>query len=187
MFINKKQLLGIAGICLLSFVTGCSKEPPTTHETSTSATNYVPQYGKAVVGKPAKTFMLAGIDGNPVDFEQYKGKVVLVNFWATWCPPCRKEIPGFIDVYESHKDKGFVVIGVAIDQKDLVTEFANELNITYPIAYGSDDATQVAQDFGNTIGALPFNVIVDQEQVIRYAEPGEVSKKKLLGLIEGYL
>jgi peroxiredoxin len=178
----KRTLLSIFFIFVLS---ACSKNNPVSGLNQSDG--YIPQYGKALVGKKAENFSLNTLADTKLSLSDYKGQVVLINFWATWCPPCRHEIPGFVDVYADQNAKGFNVIGIAIDQKELVKDFVDEFKIPYPIVYGSGDANAVALQYGNSIGALPFNVIVDKEQIIRYAEPGELSKERLEKLIQLYL
>lgn len=181
--INYKHFLLSA--FLVATLSACSKESPVSG--LNQGDSYIPQYGKALVGKEAANFSLNALDDRKTSLADFKGKVVLVNFWATWCPPCRHEIPGFVDVYNQQKENGFTVVGIAVDKKELVKDFVEEFNIPYPIVYGSSDANAVAVQYGNSIGALPFNVIVDKEQIVRYAEPGELDKNRLETLIKPYL
>src|SRR5215469_816232 len=86
------------------------------------------------------------LQGKPFALSAYKGKVVLLDFWATWCPPCRKEIPGFIELYDSYRSRGFVVIGVSMDDtKSDIKRFAKKYKMNYPILIGAgrDDLEQV--------------------------------------------
>ena len=89
------------------------------------------------------------IRGKPFALSDYKGKVVLLDFWATWCPPCRKEIPGFIELYNSYRSRGLVVIGVSMDESTSdVKRFARQLKMNYPILMGAgrDDLQQAFGD-----------------------------------------
>lgn len=123
----------------------------------------------------APTFELASLDGEPVSLEAYRGQVVLVNFWATWCPPCRVEMPGFQRVYEDKRDEGFVVLGLSTDRggHEVVREFVESRDLTFPIALAS---AKVVQDFGG-VQALPTSFLIDREGRIRqevkgfFAEP----------------
>jgi len=133
--------------------------------------------------KTAPSFSVSNLKGGQLSLEDYKDKVVLINFWATWCAPCKEEIPDFVEVYNDLSDKGFVVLGIALDNKALVSEFAKKLNITYPIAYGEDDVAKVNENYGNTLGALPYNVILNKQHKIVYAQPGPIPKARLLKLI----
>lgn len=133
--------------------------------------------------KAAPSFSVSNLKGGQLSLDDYKGKVVLINFWATWCAPCKEEIPDFIEVYNDLSDKGFVVLGIALDEKDLVSEFAKKLNISYPVGYGEDDVAKVNESYGNTLGALPYNVILDKQHNIVYTQPGPIPKVRLRELV----
>ncbi len=118
---------------------------------------------------------LRTLDGSPVTRESLEGKVVLVNFWATWCPPCRFEMPGFQRVYEEKKDRGFVILGISTDNagERTVREFLRERGITYPVALAT---SRVVSDFGG-VQALPTSFLVGRDGRVRqqvrgmFAEP----------------
>jgi cytochrome c biogenesis protein CcmG/thiol:disulfide interchange protein DsbE len=137
--------------------------------------------------KPAPLFELAGIDGKTVKLADLKGKVVLVDFWATWCGPCRKGIPHLISLYDQYKSQGLVVVGVSVDSKgmDPVADFAKKNKISYPIVM-SDSKTQRA--YGG-IPQIPTAFLIDQKGNIRKKYIGyqtrEVLEKDLLRLISG--
>lgn len=132
-------------------------------------------------------FTLPDLQGRAQAFSQWNDKVVLLNFWATWCPPCRREIPDFMEVYEQYKDKGFIVIGVGTDNEDRIADFVKQLALNYPILVGGQTAMQVSQLYGNHSGALPYSVIIDKNGIIRFRAGGLISKKKLLQQIEPLL
>ena len=83
----------------------------------------------------APDFTLTDLSGNEISLSSLSGKVVFLNFWATWCPPCKKEIPGFIEIYEKHKDQGMVIVGISLDKTgtDSVRDFVGKVKITYPV------------------------------------------------------
>lgn len=95
--------------------------------------------------KLAPDFTLPDLDGNKVRLSDYEGKVVIVNFWATWCPPCRAEIPAFIDLYDTYKDRGFAMIGISLDPDGgrAVNRFLEEYRINYPILLGNIKVTSL--------------------------------------------
>ena len=131
--------------------------------------------GAGTGGSTAPSFELRTIGGPPVSLEQYRGQVVLVNFWATWGPPCRVEMPGFQRVYEDRRDEGFVVLGISTDRagQRVVREFLADRGITFPVTMAS---ARVVQDFGG-VQTLPTSFLIDREGRIRqevkgiFAEP----------------
>ncbi|MFS8570521.1 MAG: TlpA disulfide reductase family protein [Thermaerobacter sp.] len=102
-------------------------------------------------GAPAPLLSGRTIDGAPYDLREYAGHVVLVNFWATWCPPCRVEMPGFQRVYEDRRDDGFVVLGLSMDATGVasVREFLDERGITFPVAMAGPGDTVVIAGKGH--------------------------------------
>lgn len=132
-------------------------------------------------------FSLPDIDGRQQNFSQWNNKVVLLNFWATWCPPCRREMPDFIDVYNEYRDQDFIVVGVGIDDQKKISEFIKKLGVNYPILVGGKSAMQVSYQYGNHHGALPYSIIIDKQGIIRYRAGGFISRKKLLSQIEPLL
>jgi len=111
-------------------------------------------------------FSLPDLKGEQQLFSQWQNKVILLNFWATWCPPCRREIPDFMEVYKQYKDKDFIVIGVGIDDEKKVARFVQKLGINYPVLVGGREAMQISYDNGNHSGALPYSIIIDKHGVI---------------------
>jgi len=128
-------------------------------------------------------FSLPDLNGQQQPFSQWKNKVILLNFWATWCPPCRREIPDFMAVYKQYKDKDFIIIGVGTDDQKKVTQFVQKLGVNYPVLVGGRAAMQVSYDNGNHSGALPYSIIIDKHGVIRYRAGGLLSQQKLVNII----
>lgn len=127
-------------------------------------------FGVGSSSATAPSFELTTLSGIPVSNEQLRGKVVLVNFWATWCPPCRLEMPGFQSVYDRRKGQGFVVLGISTDASgsDHVRRYLEEHNITYPVAMASGG---VAQRFGG-VNVLPSSFLIDRNGRIRHEVRG---------------
>lgn len=134
---------------------------------------------------PAPAWTLKDLDGNPVSFSQFKGKVVVVDFWATWCPPCRAEIPGYIDMVRKHGKDGLVIVGISLDQggPGVVKPFAAKTGINYPLVMG-DEAVVAA--FGGVEG-IPTTFLIDRAGMIRDrkvgAEEAESYEKKILAVL----
>src|SRR5271157_1362306 len=109
----------------------------------------------------APNFSLKDLNGNKLDLADYKGKVVLLDFWATWCGPCRIEIPWFMEMERQNKDKGFEVLGVAMDDEgwEAVKPFLAELKVNYRVVIGNDET---AREYGG-VDALPTTFLIDRE------------------------
>ena len=115
------------------------------------------------VGNRAPDFTLEALDGSKVSLQDYRGKVVLVNFWATWCPPCRAEIPDIEAAFEARQDDGFIVLGVNVEEtRETVAPFVDEFEMSYPVLL--DESGRLLQTY-RAIG-LPMSVIVDQDGMI---------------------
>jgi peroxiredoxin len=125
-----------------------------------------------VKGKPAPDFTLPTIDGKQVKLSDLRGKAVLVNFWATWCGPCKLEIPWFLDLQKQYGGQGLVILGIAMDDNpDVVPKFAQEMKIDYPILIGNE---KVAEQYGGVEG-LPQTFYVDRTGKIVKKVAGIVS------------
>jgi thiol-disulfide isomerase/thioredoxin len=126
---------------------------------------------------------LADLAGRMQPLAQWRGKILVVNFWATWCAPCREEIPALIEVQEELAARGVQIVGIAIDQPDKVRSYAAEMGINYPILVGELDAMELARVEGNATGGLPFTVIVDRRGGTAGAVSGRVTSEKLRAML----
>ena len=136
-----------------------------------------------MVGKQRPEFRLPDTTGKIRNINEWDGKVLVVNFWATWCPPCRREIPMFIDLQDHYADQGLQFIGVAIDKPDKVLDFIDTMGINYPILVGESDATSITKQYGNRFGALPYTVVINRSGRIVYRKRGEIDREQALGAI----
>lgn len=114
---------------------------------------------------------------------QWQGKVMVVNFWATWCPPCIAEIPEFIKIQKQYNKQGVQFIGIAIDQKSKVQAYAKETGMNYPVLLGDLAGIDLARRIGNAQGGLPYTVIVDRSGKIVTTQLGALSREKLVEII----
>ena len=119
-------------------------------------------------GEPAPDFTLQTVDGESVTLSDFKGKVVMVNFWATWCPPCKAEIPDFIALQEEYGDKGFDIVGIALDKPAAIESFMARSEINYTIVVGDES---IAAMYGN-VTSIPTTFLIDREGVIRHSAVG---------------
>jgi thiol-disulfide isomerase/thioredoxin len=139
-----------------------------------------PQPGAA---EAIKALDLRDIDGKSQNFQQWQGKVVVVNFWATWCAPCREEIPIFVKMQEAWGSKGLQFVGIAIDDVSKTRDFAANFKINYPTLMGGFDTIDITQKAGNKLRGLPFTVIIDRKGGIAATELGGVTREKLEAIV----
>ncbi len=140
---------------------------------------------RGITGKPAPAFTLLDLNGKKISLSDFKGKVVIIDFWATWCPPCVKEIPHFIDLYKEYKDKGLAIVGISVDHQgiNVVKAFNKRYKINYPILMAD---SQVSRAYGN-IRSIPTTFVIDpsgnfQKMYVGYRSKSvfEEDLKKLL-------
>ena len=132
-------------------------------------------------------FTLPDLSGQQRSISEWRGKILIINFWATWCPPCRKEIPEFIKLQHELGDRGLQFIGIAIEEKASVEKYVDLVNINYPILIAEDTGITLSQKMGNTINALPFTIVVDSNGNIVHHHPGEFSRNQILKVIKPLL
>lgn len=128
------------------------------------------------VGKVARDFSLPSVDGQLASLSDYSGNVVMVNFWATWCPPCKAEIPDFEAAYQAYKDDGFVVLGIEVgDSARVVEPWVTGLGMSYPVLL--DESSRVMKEY--RVPGLPTSLFVDRDGVIQVRHVGYLSAAKL--------
>jgi cytochrome c biogenesis protein CcmG/thiol:disulfide interchange protein DsbE len=133
----------------------------------------------------APNFSLKSATGQVVELAKLKGKVVVVNFWATWCGPCKAEIPGFLEVYRSYKSKGLEIVGISLDESgwEVVLPFVRKLKITYPVVVGD---SRVVYNYGG-IEAIPTTFIVDRDGYVVRGHQGLLNKAQLEQMLQEVL
>jgi len=140
-----------------------------------------------VVGTTRPDFELPDTENIQRNISEWDGKVLLVNFWATWCPPCKKEMPAFIELQEQYAAQGFQVIGIALDDMQSVTDFADTIGVNYPALIAEYDGIDLSRQYGNHIGALPFSAFVDRSGKIVITQMGEMKKAQVEEIIKPLL
>jgi peroxiredoxin len=118
---------------------------------------------------------------------QWRGKVVIVNFWATWCPPCLEEIPEFVRMQSRLEYRGLQFVGIAIDNVDKVRAFALEHQINYPLLVGDMQAMDLAKLAGNARGGLPYTVVIDRQGRVRSQHYGGLTEAALVPIVDELL
>ncbi len=133
----------------------------------------------------AADFTLPKLDGTNLSLKDLKGKVVILDFWATWCPPCRKMIPELQNLYNKYKDQGLEVVGLSLDEgtPDNVKSFVENTKITYPIVLGN---REVSKAYGQ-INAIPTTFIIDKNGVIRDKHIGYQGEQEMEEIIKPLL
>lgn len=126
---------------------------------------------------------LPDADGKPQAISQWRGKVLVINFWATWCAPCREEMPEFVRAQAEYGGKGLQVVGIAVDNADKVQQFAKELGLNYPALIGGYPAMDLSKGLGNELVALPFTLVVDRQGKVAYTHLGPVRPDQFRGVI----
>jgi len=142
---------------------------------SSSSAEVVAKKGEAV------DFTLPDLDGNSVDIKDFRGNVVVLNFWAAWCPPCRAEIPDFIEVYENYRDKNVVFFGISADDLSSLKSFSSEYGLNYPTLFDKDGEVHYAFN----ISAIPHTFILDKDGFEVFNQIGMMTKQQLSDAIDG--
>ena len=130
---------------------------------------------------------LPDLQGKPRTLSEWQGRPLLINFWATWCEPCREEMPRFVKLQDEYGDKGLQFVGIAIDEADKVQRFASEIHLNYPTLMGGYGAIELSRSTGNRYGALPFTVIIDRAGAIVHTQLGPLKDPQLLAMIRQLL
>jgi thiol-disulfide isomerase/thioredoxin len=143
-------------------------------------------FGRAATGTDGAGLLAISLPdaaGKDEALAQWKGKVVVVNFWATWCAPCREEMPEFVRAQRELGGKGLQFVGIAIDEPDKVSRFVNELGLNYPALIGGYGAMELSKALGNQMMALPFTVVLDRSGRIVHTQLGPLRDAKLRSIV----
>jgi thiol-disulfide isomerase/thioredoxin len=122
---------------------------------------------------------LPDADGRQVDLARWQGKILVVNFWATWCAPCREEMPVLVRAQQKYAGNGVQLVGIAIDSADKVRQFGSELSVNYPLVLGGMAALELTQRLGNKAGVLPYTLILDRAGRTVLSHLGPITEPEL--------
>ncbi len=140
-----------------------------------------------LVGNYRPDFKLGNQTGELVTPDDFAGKTLLINFWATWCAPCREEMPMLVELQSQYGDAGLQVLGIALDEVEKVREFVQEFGISYPNLVGMTDVMETNASYGNISGALPYSVLVDADGIIRWQYSGALQHDELVEILRKHL
>ena len=180
----RRVIPGLLAVALLGFllaIQGCAPSVQDTGGNSQEGNNTTGPKGSELapapeVGRLAPSFTLIDLEGNQVSLSDFRGETVFVNFWATWCPPCRAEMPDIEAVYQEYKDKGVVVIGVDIlEPEDVVRQFVEQGG--YSWIFVLDTSGEVAANY--EIAAIPTSFFIDREGIIQAVNIGAMTERAI--------
>jgi len=164
--------VGLLGSWWLSGKSGFGLPFPGDEDTETGQLDQLPR------------FELPGLDGKEVAGSRWAGKILVLNFWATWCLPCLRELPLFDELQRTYAEAGLQVVGIAIDNHEDVERFLAEHPVGFPILLGDAEAIELSRRLGNRVQGLPFTVIFDPRGKRVYARSGEVTRGDLTEHLE---
>jgi thiol-disulfide isomerase/thioredoxin len=143
--------------------------------------------GDVLLGSFRPDFELGSNSGGLVSSADFSGKTVLLNFWATWCEPCRKEMPMLMDLQREYGSNGLQVVGIALDDVQSVKNFVDTFGISYPVLVGMEDVFETSAAYGNEEGVLPYSVLIDKSGIIRWQYAGIIRRNQIAGLLSDLL
>ena len=122
-------------------------------------------------------------DGKPQSISQWRGKALVVNFWATWCPPCREEMPAFSRLQARYATSGVQFVGIALDTPENVAAFRKQVQVSYPLLLAESEGMELTQQLGNSHLALPYSVVLGPDEKVRLLRLGKLPEQELEELL----
>jgi thiol-disulfide isomerase/thioredoxin len=177
----KPNVFGLGAIALVSMLVGALSF--NLLQNDSPATN--PTIAEAQV--ELHSIPLFDLTGQQTTIGDWKGDILIVNFWAPWCAPCRREVPSLIKTQLEYAQQGVSVLGIAFDSEPQVSRFAADYQINYPLFLVGNRAAMYNTAFGNPSGSLPFTALLDRNQRILFQHNGELSAEQLLKQLEALL
>lgn len=148
-----------------------------------AGTYYLVHRPEPADGSTLLALSLPDTTGTEQAFAQWRGKVLVVNFWATWCAPCLEEMPEFVRAQAELGSRGLQFVGIAIDDAKKAAEFAERLHVNYPTLIGGYGAVELSKTLGNSLAALPFSVILDRQGRVVHTQLGRLKPDKLQSIV----
>ncbi len=174
------KILAILILAALALFAGMQfpVHPPPAHPTPPGA-------GEAAARQQLLHLKLPDPRGQEVKLEQWQGKTLVVNFWATWCPPCQKEMPVFSRLQQAWRERGVQFIGIAVDSAGNVERFADKTPVAYPLLVGGTEVMRLSKDLGNPSLGLPFTLIIKADGQIHARKLGGIEENEMDTLLQG--
>lgn len=141
----------------------------------------------ALTGQMRPYFSLPDINGKLRNVSEWDGRVIALNLWATWCPPCVREIPEFMALQDKYAKQGLQFVGIALQNADDVTAFVRKQRINYPVLVGGTNVFDLADRLGDVTGTLPYTVIIDRHNKIRFIKNGLLGGEQAEQIIKSLL
>lgn len=142
---------------------------------------------ESVAGQRRPDFTLPDLRGNSVVVSRWNNRVLVLNFWATWCAPCRKEIPLLNTLQKNYAGRDVQIVGIAVDNIDAVKQFIHAVPINYPVLIGDQEAIELIEAYGDRAGALPYTVFIDRTGIIDSLASGTLTEEYARKTIEKLL
>ncbi len=130
---------------------------------------------------------LTTLDGLTRTLDGFRGQILIINYWATWCAPCREEIPMFVRLQRELAANGVQFLGIAVDQADKVVDFSREFAVNYPLFIGGIDAVELSRKAGNRAGVLPYTLVLDRSGAIHASLVGELTEVRMRAVLQPLL
>jgi thiol-disulfide isomerase/thioredoxin len=146
-----------------------------------------PVSGGELLGSYRPDFELGSNSGEFITPADFSGKTILLNFWATWCAPCREEMPMLMDLQNQYGSEGLQVIGIALDDVQNVRDFVSKYGISYPVLVGEEDVFETSAAYGNEEGVLPYTVLIDKRGIVRWRYAGLIRHDNISSLLSELL
>lgn len=143
-----------------------------------------PEAESAAALKQLLHLKLPDPQGREVSLSQWQGKTLVVNFWATWCPPCKEEMPAFSRLHQSWNNRGVQFIGIAVDSVENVQRFADKTPVAYPLLVGGNGLISLAKNLGNPSMGLPFTLIIRADGQVHAKKLGAIKETELAALLQ---
>lgn len=140
-----------------------------------------------LLGSVRPDFKLGSNKGKFITPDDFSGQTLLINFWATWCGPCRQEMPMLMDLQRKYRSEGLQIVGIALDDAQKASSFVKTFGITYPILLGMEDVFATSAAYGNEEGVLPYSVLVDKNGIVRWQYAGIIQHEKITSLLSDLL